>query len=198
MSFHRCLMLTITSPATCRYTPEPDHSCAKSAAKASARPARCADTKLSTPRYVAPGRAPARAQHPVPERRRWGEEGQGFPLLLRSGEHDPSKCPLRCPQCDLSLPSAQPHCARTPFCRKSLINATSVAKPSTAAPRSTLTSASTRATSPSSANFAAKAFTKKVMRWARPSPHLTSGFGGSPLAGRHKRIQREGARELQA
>lgn len=85
VSFHRCLMLTITSPATCRYTPEPDHSCAKSAAKASARPARCADTKLSTPRYVAPGRAPARAQHPVPERRHWGEEGQGFPLLLLVG-----------------------------------------------------------------------------------------------------------------
>lgn len=61
MSFHRCLTLTITSPATCRSTPEPDRSCAKSAAKASARPARCADTKLSTPRYVAPGPAwPAR------------------------------------------------------------------------------------------------------------------------------------------
>lgn len=57
--------------------------------------------------------------------------------------------------------------------RKSRINATSAAKPSTAVPRSTHISASMRATNPSSANFAAKAFIKKVT-CQRKSPFLTS------------------------
>lgn len=64
-SFHRSLMLTITSPATCLSTPELDRLCAKSVAKASARPALSADTKLSTPRYVAPRSGPI-GVHPPP------------------------------------------------------------------------------------------------------------------------------------
>lgn len=135
-----------------------------------------------------PGSSPASSQRPAPEQRRWGEDSQGFPLPLPGG-----RVPSRCPRGDLFLRGTQSHCARAPLRRKNLINATSAEKPSTAAPRSTRTSASTRATSPSSANFAAKAFTKKVMCGARPSPHLTSGLRGSTLAGKHKSIRREGA-----
>ena len=98
------------------------------------------------------------------------------------------------PQGGFSWPGPQPHDAHAPLRRKSRINATSAAKPSTAAPRSTHTFASTRATSPSSVNFAAKAFTKKVTCRARPSPHLPLGLGRSSLAGRQRRIWRERAR----
>lgn len=86
VSFHRCLTLTITSPATCRSTPEPDRSCAKSAAKASARPARSADTKLSTPRYVAPG--PARPARSTPRQ----SDGVGEKMV--KGSPYPSQGPM--------------------------------------------------------------------------------------------------------
>lgn len=123
--------------------------------------------------------------------------GRGWPRVPRTHSGEPVSlqgAPKRYPRGGLSLLGTQPHCARALLRRKSLINATSAAKPSTAAPRSTRTSAFTRATSPSSANFAAKAFTKKVTFGARPSIHLTWGLSGSQQSGRKKDPERGNVR----
>lgn len=116
--------------------------------------------------------------YPLPSRVEWGE-GVSLPGVPEVA----------------SGPGSWPYCVLAPLRRKSRINATSAAKPSTAAPRSTRISASTRATSPSSANFAAKAFTKKVTCRARPSL-LTSpqDLGRGWLAGRQRGIWREKAK----
>lgn len=110
-----------------------------------------------------PGSSQARAQ------RLWDVFGErmakGSPYPSQRARAPP-RCSSQAPRGGLSLPGTPAHCARAPLRRKSLINATSAAKLSTAAPRSTRTSASTRGTSPSSASSAAKAFTRKV-RWGQ-------------------------------
>ena len=158
---------------------------------------------LQTQNYPHPGTWPPGPTRPVPNTRRLsdgvGERmTKGSPNNPHQGPLSLQGAPSRSTRGGFSRPGPQPHGAHAPLRRKSRINATSAAKPSTAAPRSTHTFASTRAISPSSVNFAAKAFTKKVTCGARPSPHLPSGLGRSPLAGRQRRIQREGAREPQA
>lgn len=112
VSSPRCLTRTTTSPATCLCTPEPGRSCAKSVAKASARPARCADTKSSTPRYVAPwpvAPGPARPTR-MQALLRSGVAGRGWPRvpctpLLREPLPLPPRCSFKVPPPRWPLPT---------------------------------------------------------------------------------------------